>query len=233
MPRLLLTIIAIAALLASAFVPRSGARASGTTYAISGTVMGTDGPLENIYVVAQTESSNVARVTTDAAGHYSLMVAPGGYEISFNQWGGMSNTAYAGGCYSSDIAGNVALVDACTTVSVGSSDIPGIDVTLPALVHIHGTITGPTVRWWGLRSKTGGTPIGQPQLDSPDWIPMWDATTDDAGSFSLGVPVGASLEASRSSSATRATARTEALTRMGVMPRAASAMSRLPTTARC
>ena len=190
MPRLLLTLAAIGVLLASAFVPISWARASGTTYTISGTVLGTDGPLANIYVVAKTESMNVDVVTTDAAGHYSMTVPPDSYEVWFNNWGGISNPDYAGGCYSSGIAGHVVMVDACTALVVGSSDVLGIDVALPALVHIHGTVLGLSGPVAGITVETSGTPVGQPELDNPDWIPAWDATTDEAGVFSLGVPSG-------------------------------------------
>ena len=88
----------------------------------------------DVYAGANTYGNSA---TTAADGTYSVAVAPGmSYTVSFSD----SNQVYASGYYSS--GGYTADGNAATAVPVGSTDVTGINVTLPKAVHIKGKVTG-------------------------------------------------------------------------------------------
>jgi hypothetical protein len=106
---------------------------------ISGHVTNASGaPIGNVNVNAN--SDNFGNGTnTDSDGNYSLTVLPGqSYQISFQD----SSSTYVDGCYSS---GGFSAGDShpCASVTVGSADVIGLDVTMPLGVRISGTFTGP------------------------------------------------------------------------------------------
>ena len=110
---------------------------------ISGTVTGPGNvTLEGIDVnVSSTTAGGYGYATTAADGTYTASVPPDeSYQVFFSD----SNQVYADGYYDSS-AGDGYTSDAslATDVAVTSSDVPGIDITLPLLVHISGTVTGP------------------------------------------------------------------------------------------
>jgi hypothetical protein len=108
---------------------------------ITGTVTGVGGvPLANITVKADDDANyltQVNSVSTAANGSYSLPVPAGSYRVEFSD----PASIYAGGFYST--GGYTADVDSSSVVAVTTSDVPGINVTLPRAVHIKGALKGP------------------------------------------------------------------------------------------
>ena len=122
-----------------------------------------------------------SRSTTEADGSYSVAVLPGyAYQVQFYD----PNLVYGGGFYDSS-AGDGYASDGtlATDVIVGSSDVGGIDVTMPLAVHITGTVTGP-----------GGVPLAGIDVGASPTVLGWGgyATTGADGTYSAAVPPGLS-----------------------------------------
>ena len=95
---------------------------------IRGTVTGPDGkPLNNIAVAISITGTSTA---TDGT-YSSTPVLPGSYTVSFYDDGNGTST-HVDGCYDLGASGNFTPdFSACTPVTVGTSDVPGIDVKMP------------------------------------------------------------------------------------------------------
>ena len=103
---------------------------------IAGTVRNAsnDG-LSNIFVYACVDQGFCGTTSTNGDGTYSLSVAPNAdYTLQFSDATG----TYASGYYAAGIL-TYTMSDA-TTISVGSGDVSGKDVTLPMAIHIMGTV---------------------------------------------------------------------------------------------
>jgi uncharacterized protein YjbI with pentapeptide repeats/protocatechuate 3,4-dioxygenase beta subunit len=103
-----------------------------TGLTITGTVTGPDGSgLPNIQVDAWDSAAGVGSpglTLTDGSGFYSLTVPSGNYQIGVNDWA----LTYPWGCYSPTAAGHLTSdYSACPLVSLGSSNIQGIDMSMP------------------------------------------------------------------------------------------------------
>ncbi|MGA2500000.1 MAG: pentapeptide repeat-containing protein [Tepidisphaeraceae bacterium] len=95
---------------------------------ISGTVTGPGGgPLNNITVAFANNGTRTA-----AGGTYSTNpLLPGSYTVDFID-DSNGNSTYVRGCYDLGASGNFTTNwNACTPVTVGTSDVPGIDVQMP------------------------------------------------------------------------------------------------------
>ena len=155
---------------------------------ITGIVSGAgSGPLAGIDVFAVPTSLllRTIRSTTEADGSYSVAVLPGeAYQVQFYD----PNLVYGGGFYDSS-AGDGYASDGtlATDVVVDSSDVGGIDVTLPLAVHITGTVTGP-----------GGVPLAGIDVAASPTVLGWGgyATTGADGTYSAAVPPGLSYRLS-------------------------------------
>ena len=77
---------------------------------------------------------NVADATTDAGGSYSVAVPPGTYHVSVDD----TTKTFASGCWST--TGITADWATCTVYSVVAADVT-IDMTLPPIPHVTGTVT--------------------------------------------------------------------------------------------
>ena len=146
---------------------------------ITGKVTGPDGQtlLQGIYVSALSPDSTTT--TTTANGIYSLTVPAGSYTLYF----AYPNGAQFGGCYDSAADGNFTTdSSACETVPVGQTDVALHDVTMPRLLHITGTVTGPD----GV-----GLPGISVSADTADYSVSNSTTTADDGTYSLVLPPGA------------------------------------------
>ena len=112
-----------------------------------------------------------------ANGSYSVAVPPSqSYQIQFNDY----NTVYVSGWYDSAVPTTHYTADSssATDVVVGVSDVPGINITLPLLVHITGTVTGPgSVPLAGIDVWACSTGFGS----------CGDATSAANGSYSVAV----------------------------------------------
>ena len=111
---------------------------------IKGTVTGPGAKaLANIGVqaCASTGAGSCSSATTAANGTYSVSVAPGlAYWLSFDD----PSFTYVSGYYSSSAVGHISMDSAlASTVVVGATDLSGVNVSMTALVHIKGTVTGP------------------------------------------------------------------------------------------
>jgi hypothetical protein len=152
-----------------------------TGHTISGTVTGTgDGPLGNISVRTfciagdQGPSTYCDSTTTASDGTYSLRVTAGSYKLEFDD----NNGTYVTGYYSSN--GFTTDLGAATPVTVGASDVAGINVKMETGVHIKGTVTGP-----------GGTPVQSIYVYTNSLLgDYYDAYTASDGTYSLLVPAG-------------------------------------------
>jgi MBG domain (YGX type)/Pentapeptide repeats (8 copies)/Carboxypeptidase regulatory-like domain/Bacterial Ig domain len=91
---------------------------------ISGTVTGSDGKLlDNITVAISSGTSTAADGT-----YLSNPLVPGSYTVWFID----ETSAYVKGCYSSSFPSHFTTYwNDCTPVTVGTSDVPGINVTMP------------------------------------------------------------------------------------------------------
>ena len=105
---------------------------------ISGRVTGPGGqPVANIGVDANSDGFQNWTVT-DSTGAYSLAVIPGDYTVSFTD----DSSTYVAGCYGSG-GFTIDQGDACSPVTVGTSDVPLRVVVMPIGMHIRGLVTGP------------------------------------------------------------------------------------------
>ena len=144
-----------------------------TGHYISGTVTGSGGaPLANIYVEADS-SAYSSSTTTGSGGTYSVYVAAGTYKVYFYDSSGAHLTGY----YSS--SGFTVNAAAATGVSVGTSDISGINVQMLTGHYISGTVTG-----------TGGTPLANIEVDANSSAYSSSATTGSGGTYSVYVAAG-------------------------------------------
>jgi hypothetical protein len=142
---------------------------------ITGTVTGPDGvPLANIYVFTNSDWAWTWTVTgTD--GTYAIAVPPGSYTVSFNDPSGY----YPGGCYDSSSSSGFSDQGACTPVNVTNQDVGGVDVTMPTVLHITGTVTGPD-----------GTQLANIWVSANAGDFNVGASTGPDGTYSLAVPAG-------------------------------------------
>jgi hypothetical protein len=119
---------------------------------------------------------NQAAQVAISTGNFSASVRPGKYLVAVDGTTGFASSWYGPGGYA------ISSADA-TVITVGSSDVTGINVVLPPLVAVSGTA-----------SSTGGTKL--PDIYVETWVDgvFWgDATTDAVGHYSVQVPPG-SLE---------------------------------------
>ena len=145
---------------------------------ISGTVYGPDGPLANINVNANAGDSGFG-VQTDNNGNYSVTVLSNTvYTLQFYDNSG----SHLNGCYASSASGHfTADWNACTPVTVTTSNVDSINVTMPQGLRISGTVYGPD----------GLTPL------THVWVNAWGTgnfnagdNTDNNGNYSITVPSG-------------------------------------------
>ena len=109
---------------------------------IRGTVSGPDEVgLLGIWAGPATGNGNILGwYNTQSDGAYSFAVSPGDYKVLFHDPSGNR----VEGCYSSSAPGHfTADRNACSTVSVTTSDVLGIDIVMPLGVHISGIVFGP------------------------------------------------------------------------------------------
>jgi multiple sugar transport system substrate-binding protein len=132
--------------------------------AISGTVTGPNGPLANIGVRARTGTFETW-TNTASDGTYAIAASPGTYKLWFND----NSSTYAQGCYSD--SGFTPYENACTPVTVESSDVTGKDVQLPLGLHIAGVVTG-----------AGAQPLANINVNASNGA--W-ANTDNNGAYSI------------------------------------------------
>jgi hypothetical protein len=144
-----------------------------TGYHIKGTVTGSGGTsLANIYVEADS-SDYQDYAWTASDGTYSVVVPAGSYTI----WLSDPSGTYLDGYYSS--GGFTVAEGSATTVTIGSSDVTGINVQMETGYHIKGTVTG-----------SGGTSLANiyVEADSSDYAGF--ATTHGDGTYSVVVVPG-------------------------------------------
>ncbi len=149
-----------------------------TALHITGTVTRADGTaVGGVNVQAFDVTTGWVSTSTADDGTYSLVVAPGTYIVQFSDNTDGTNIY---GYYSTD--GFAYLEELASPVMVDTTDVAGIDVALPNLVHIAGTVT-----------RTGGTPLAgvSVQADGVDGGPGASASTADDGTYSLAVAPGA------------------------------------------
>ena len=91
----------------------------------------------DVMAEATTGRYAVSTATTAADGTYVLPVEPSTYTVNFSDY----KTVYASGYYAT--TGFTADFNAASTVTVASTDVTGINVTLPKALHIKGKLTGP------------------------------------------------------------------------------------------
>ena len=143
---------------------------------ISGTVTGTgDVPLAGIDVLASSPSGGDGYATTAADGTYTVAVPPGqAYVLQFSD----PSTTYGDGFYASAAAGHFTPdYSLASDVVVGSSDVGGIDITLPLLVHITGNVSGAGI----------GPLAGIDVYAVPTSLSFFSSTTEADGSYSVAV----------------------------------------------
>jgi hypothetical protein len=144
---------------------------------ITGTVTGPDGqPLSDIYFNVGGGNPNFVGTSTGSDGSYSLAVPPDTYTVQF--WD--NSGAYAAGCYSASAPGHFSTdQSACTPVAADTSDVTGIDVTMPLAFQISGKVTGPD-----------GTPLSNINVNAVTANSNFFAITAADGTYSLSVPAG-------------------------------------------
>ena len=114
---------------------------------------------------------------TGPNGNYSVAVLPGTYEVNVQDH---TTGAYLQGCYG---GGDFVRDDDCATVTIGTSDLTGIDVVMTLGAHIIGTVSDPNgnglpdiqvtanpgniVAWGTLDSGQGGPAVGWYALTLP------------------------------------------------------------------
>jgi hypothetical protein len=148
-----------------------------TGHRISGTVTGPDGtPLAQITVYAGQIDTSIHSYNVDAKtasdGTYSMAVPAGSYSVAFTD----SGRNYLTGYYSS--TGFTAFGDSATPVTVGESDVTGIDVQMETGYLISGKIT-----------VTGAAPLANVNVVaySPAHSYEARATTATDGTYSITV----------------------------------------------
>jgi len=141
---------------------------------IKGTVTSSGGaPLENIEVdVNYLSGGNDDYDLTDSGGHYSIVVAPGDYNV----WLFDGSGTYATGYYST--AGFTYSLSAAATVAVTSADVTA-NVMLPLAIHIKGKVT-----------KSGGAALQGIEVFADNTSTYYQDTTDASGNYSIAVPSG-------------------------------------------
>ena len=149
-----------------------------TGHRISGTVTGPAGtPLGGISVAATRIETSSGSYGLDAKtasdGKYSVAVPAGSYSVEFSD----SGRNYLAGFYSS--SGFTAFRDSATPVTVGESDVTGIDVQMETGYLISGKITG-----------TGAAPLANVNVVAHSPVHSYDAraTTASDGTYSISVP---------------------------------------------
>ncbi|HEY8437486.1 MAG TPA: cell wall-binding repeat-containing protein, partial [Candidatus Limnocylindrales bacterium] len=145
------------------------------THGISGTVTGiANAPVANVTVDAITTSGAVVAqkvppAKTSASGTYTIKLASGSYKLRFTPPGTTYPTVY----YTT--TGVTTDLSAASTLVLGSTDLTGKNVQLPAARLIQGTITNASaVAVAGLKVTAG----------------LASTTTDGTGHYSLLVPPG-------------------------------------------
>lgn len=141
---------------------------------IQGTVIKSAGvPLAGIEVdVNYLSGGNYDYTYTDDAGDYSIVVAPGDYNV----WLYDDSGTYATGYYST--SGFTYSLSAASTVTVTSADAT-VNVTLPLAIRIKGKVT-----------KSGGGALKDIQVFADDTSTWYEDTTDASGNYSIAVPPG-------------------------------------------
>ena len=154
---------------------------------IKGTVTGPDGkPLADIDVEAYAPSApnDGGDTRTASDGTYSVAVPAGSYIMGFSDQSGV----YLGGWYSSSASGGFTThSESATPIRVTKSDVTGIDVQLPEVPEIKGTVTGPD-----------GKPLANIEVLASFDFPapaIFDAraTTASDGTYSMTVMPGACI----------------------------------------
>ena len=114
---------------------------------ISGIVTGPDGAgLGGVSLWATDDNQGTSgNGVTNLDGTFMFAVPPGAYRIDmYSGQLGYGSLGYASGCYSSGANGNLSNgSSACTSVSVDGSAVTGINVILPMLVNVGGSISVP------------------------------------------------------------------------------------------
>ncbi len=104
---------------------------------IAGVVTGPGGvPVEGVWVDVESQTFGNAAIT-DASGHYSVVVVPGTYQVSYFDPAGV----YPFGYYSA--SGFTADPGHASNVVVSSASVNNISVRLPTPIYIRGKVTGP------------------------------------------------------------------------------------------
>jgi putative cell wall-binding protein len=143
------------------------------THSISGTVTGIgNAPVANVTVDAITAGGAVvAQATTaktSASGTYTVKLAPGSYRLRFTDGPTYPTVYYTTTGVTTDLT-------AASVLVLGSTNLVGKDVNLPAARHITGTVTNASaVPVAGLKVSAG----------------LASAATSGAGTYSLSVPPG-------------------------------------------
>ena len=159
----------------------AGVVPAGTTgYHIKGRVTGTGGTpnLGDAQVLAYVHPAGTyaGYTNTAADGTYSVALPAGTYVLYFYD----ESLTYLHGYYESGSSGNFTIdYDSATPVTLGSSDVSGIDVQLGTGHHISGTATG-----------TGGTPLTSIQVDADSSDYTSAVATHPDGTYSVEVPAG-------------------------------------------
>ena len=146
-------------------------------YVISGTVTGTGGiPLGNIQVQASASSGPNfwAEETSVSNGLYRVLAPAGSYTLMFVD----PTSAYLSGYYS--IGGFTTVLGSATSITVGSSDVSGINLQLGKGHFIRGTVTTPVVGYSFTSLKVTAYGTGY----------TGDTTANPDGTYALDVPAG-------------------------------------------
>lgn len=148
--------------------------------AISGTVTGGGGPLENVYVGAYLASSGVCceyavGTGTDANGDYVLSVPPGDYKLMFYPMDGE---------FTAEWWNNAADYESATVVSVGGAPVTGRNATLATGLSITGRVTN------GSGDEVEGAYVIAFRIDGVDLQWAGGAVTDGDGEYSIVVAPG-------------------------------------------
>lgn len=157
---------------------------------VTGTVTDANGPVEGITVKAWYQTPAAEDDTgeaswhfddatrTDAAGEYTLRVAPGSYRVGFSDDKGRWISSFHG-----DSSGDGEAVP----VSVGASPVHDIDGTVAELPSITGTATGDDHPLGGLDVRAYEA---VDQNGTTEWVDTRSTRTDDAGHYRLFAPPG-------------------------------------------
>jgi hypothetical protein len=143
---------------------------------IGGTVSnGAADPIESIDVtILDLDGYYIDSATTNASGKYSVTLAPGDFVVYFEDASG----TYASGYYKT--SGFTYDFSDASTISLTTDDAVA-DITLPAALHITGTVTG-----------TAGAPLAgiYVEIDEAAGSYINDTTTETDGTFSVAVNPG-------------------------------------------